>query len=221
MEFLFQQTSHSQQDSESMQHLTKKVKTLEKDLYYYKKTSRDLRKKLQLQDMRDDVDRRSDSMAVDREGTEKFMELSGCAPKLVEKGGDRRRGQGAREEVEGYGWRKIRESEVVKEGDVMREEEVEEGNGKKKSGVWEEERGGVIDKNKRGSEGNETRTDDIASVSSIQRERVARSSSVSSVVKEGVTGDVLCQPPIAEVVTEKTNQPLMVKKSKSELRLLR
>lgn len=46
IQFLMQQIS-PEQSAESAENLAAKVRTLEKDLYYYRKTSRDLRKKLQ------------------------------------------------------------------------------------------------------------------------------------------------------------------------------
>ena len=84
MEFLIQATSRSKQDSESAQ-LTRKVKTLEKDLYYYKKTSRDLRRKLQqLCIHSDDDNRRYGSATIGQQEMVKFKDLSDSAPQLME-----------------------------------------------------------------------------------------------------------------------------------------
>lgn len=46
MQFLMQQVFQSKQSDESAEKLASKVKSLEKDLFYYRKTSRDLRKKM-------------------------------------------------------------------------------------------------------------------------------------------------------------------------------
>lgn len=66
-----QQISRSRQSDESTEELASKVKILERDLYYYRKTSRDLRKKLQ-----------SASISSGVEAIKVAEELANSAPEL-------------------------------------------------------------------------------------------------------------------------------------------
>lgn len=168
MEFLVQETSQSSQSTESAQQLTRKVKALEKDLHYYKKTSRHLRKKLQQQQQcvhDDDGGRGCDSGVIGRRGMETSKELSGSAPQLMEE----------------------------------RHDGVDGERKRRGGGVREEDR----------------KTECIGSVSS-------GCGPVSQLVEEGRTRDVVGLPTAVMVTAaERSKQHVLVKKCRSELRLLR
>ena len=90
LQFLMQQVFQSKQSDESAEKLASKVKSLEKDLFYYRTTSRDLRKKLGVASIAGGVGGDVTPLAVEGVKIAVMEERISSAPEL--EGSDRTQG---------------------------------------------------------------------------------------------------------------------------------